>query len=219
MSLVLQTLAVSVTDDSPDDQLVQLAREGNDSALDVLLRRYWSYAGSKAKTYFLAGADREDLVQEGMIGLFKAVRDYNPERAASFRSFAEMCITRQIITAVKAASRRKHGPLNSYVSLQKPASDEDSERRLTDTLAAARSFDPVEVVVAADEVAQIRDFLRTILSELEAEVLRMYLSGRSYQDIAVRLDRQAKSIDNALQRIKRKLEAFLRERELARFVH
>jgi RNA polymerase sporulation-specific sigma factor len=197
-----------------DDHLVDQARHGDSDALDTLLKRYTSYARSKARTYFLIGADREDIVQEGMIGLFKAIRDFDAEKTVSFRSFAELCITRQIITAIKTATRQKHTPLNSYVSLHRPVmSDEDGERQLADFLASAQIVDPVELVVAEDEVSQIRAFLAGILSDLEAEVLNMYLQGKSYQDIALKLDRQAKSIDNALQRIKRKLETFLEQRE------
>jgi RNA polymerase sporulation-specific sigma factor len=199
-----------------DDRLVELARDGDTDALDILLQRYTSYARSKAKTYFLIGADREDIVQEGMIGLYKAVRDFDASKTVSFRSFAELCITRQIITAIKGATRHKHAPLNSYVSLHRPvSSDDDGERQLVDFLASSRVVDPVELVVAEDEVHQIRQFLAEILSDLEVEVLNLYLEGRSYQEIAAGLKRQAKSIDNALQRIKRKLETFLHQREQA----
>ena len=197
-----------------DDHLVDLARDGDARALDILLRKYTSYARAKAKTYFLIGADREDIIQEGMIGLFKAVRDYDGTKTVSFRSFAELCITRQIITAIKGATRQKHGPLNSYVSIHRPVSDEDDgERQLVEFLATARVVDPVEQVVSSEEVDQIRRFLADILSDLEVEVLNLYLEGRAYQEIAQRLDRQAKSIDNALQRIKRKLEMFLVQRQ------
>jgi len=208
--------SLSAPTDLDDDRLVELAREGDTDSLDILLQRYTSYARSKAKTYFLIGADREDIVQEGMIGLFKAIRDFDASKTVSFRSFAELCITRQIITAIKGATRHKHAPLNSYVSLHRPVSSEDDgERQLVDFLASSRVIDPVELVVAEDEVHQIRTFLAEILSELEVEVLNLYLEGRSYQEIAAGLKRQAKSIDNALQRIKRKLETFLRQREEA----
>lgn len=197
-----------------DDHLVEMARRGDTDALDVLLDKYTSYARAKAKTYFLIGADREDIIQEGMIGLYKAIRDYDPTKTVSFRAFAELCITRQIITAIKGATRQKHGPLNSYISLHRPMTEEDDgERQLIEFLASARLIDPVEHVVATDEVSEIRTFLADILSDLEVEVLKLYLEGRSYHEIADRLERQAKSIDNALQRIKRKLEAFLAQRE------
>lgn len=200
-----------------DDRLCELARAGDTEALEVLLERYTSYARSKAKTYFLIGADREDIVQEGMIGLFKAIRDYDPEKTVSFRSFAELCITRQIITAIKGATRQKHAPLNSYMSLHRPMGleDDEGERQLVEFLAAARVVDPLEQVVAEDEVLEIRRFLSDILSDLEVDVLNLYLEGRSYQEIGRLLRRRAKSIDNALQRIKRKLEMFLEEREIA----
>lgn len=198
-----------------DDPLVVLWREGDSEALEILLKRYASFARSKAKTYFLIGADREDIVQEGMIGLFKAIRDYEPAKTASFRSFADLCVTRQIITAIKGAVRYKHSPLNSYVSLDHPAEGggPDGGTRLIDVLAMARVTDPVEQAVAQDELAHIAAFLRNILSELETDVLELYLEGRPYEEIAQRLQRHAKAIDNALQRIKRKLEVFLSERE------
>lgn len=195
-----------------DERLVDLVRVGDAEATDVLVARYTAYARGKTRTYFLVGADNEDVVQEGMIGLFKAIRDYDPARAMSFRNFAELCITRQILTAIKAATRRKHGPLNSYVSLH---GTPDAPQSLDEALTEPRTADPVELVVATDEAARIRGFLGEILSELEAEVLALYLGGQSYQDIAVTLGRGAKSIDNALQRIKRKLEGFLHASRLA----
>lgn len=190
-----------------------LAREGDKQALGVLLERYIPYARVKAKTYFLVGADREDVVQEGMIGLYKAVRDYDASKAGSFRSFAELCITRQVISAIKGATRQKHGPLNSYVSLYGHTGDEDGERQFLEFVSAAQVMDPLEQVVATEQLAQVRSFLAEILSDLEVEVLRLYLEGRSYEDIADRLERRSKSIDNALQRIKRKLERFLAKRD------
>lgn len=199
--------------DLDDDDLVVLAREGDKQALQVLLDRYVSYARVKAKTYFLVGADREDIVQEGMIGLYKAIRDYDTSRTGSFRSFAELCITRQVISAIKGATRHKHAPLNSYVSLHGHAGDEEGERQLVEFVSTACVMDPLEQVVASEQLAQIRSFLAEILSELEVEVLRLYLEGRSYEDIADRLERRSKAIDNALQRIKRKLEGFLAKRD------
>lgn len=188
-------------DTATDEELVPLARAGDRSALDALLQRYVAFAHQKAKTYFLAGADRDDIVQEGLIGLYKAIRDFDPGREASFKSFAELCVSRQVLTAIKNASRRKHQALNAYVSIV-------GDGELGDV--GARVPDPQDVVVATDEAERIRAFLAHILSDLEAEVLAMYVAGKSYQDIASELDRGAKSIDNALQRIKRKLEAFLR---------
>lgn len=199
--------------DLPDDELVARARHGDGAAMRVLLERYTSYARVKAKTYFLVGGDREDVVQEGRIGLYKAVREYDPEQAASFRSFAELCISNQIFNAIKGASRQKHAPLNAYVSLHGSTGEENGDRYLDEFVITARARDPVELVVAADEVAEIRAFLSDILSDFEVEVLRLYLDGRPYGEIAARLRRRSKSIDNALQRIKRKLDGFLTERE------
>lgn len=199
--------------DLADDDLVALAREGDKSALEVLLERYVSYARVKAKTYFLVGADREDIIQEGMLGLYKAVRDYDASKTISFSSFAELCITRQVISAIKGATRRKHVPLNSYVSLHGHVGDEEGERQVIEFVSAVRVMDPLDEVVASEQLAQVRSFLAEILSDLEVEVLRLYLEGRSYEDIAERLERRSKSIDNALQRIKRKLERFLSARD------
>jgi len=153
------------------------------------------------------GADRDDVIQEGMIGLFKAIRDYDPTRQASFHSFAELCVTRQIITAVKSATRRKHSPLNGYVSLSRSTSmEEDGERLLSDILAAKEICDPAEIVVSAWETDSIRSGMADSLSMLEAQVLRLYTNGRSYQEIADALGRHTKAVDNALQRVKRKME-------------
>jgi RNA polymerase sporulation-specific sigma factor len=196
--------------DLDDEALVGRAREGDELALDLLLTRYRHYARAKARSYFLAGADKEDIVQEGMIGLFKAIRDFQDEKNTAFRAFAELCITRQIITAIKTATRQKHMPLNSYVSLNKPSSqDDDDQRSLADTLVAPTFSDPIDLVISAEEVADIRSSMGRVLSSLETEVLRLYMDGKSYQQIADSLGRHVKSIDNALQRIKRKLEQHL----------
>jgi RNA polymerase sporulation-specific sigma factor len=204
---------VSLSDDAQakqDEHLVTLARNGDDSAIDALLTRYRHYARAKARSYFLAGADREDIVQEGMIGLFKAVRDYEPHHNTAFRAFAELCITRQIITAIKTATRQKHIPLNSYVSLNKSLSDpEGEERPLADSIVSKEILDPADLVISAEEIASIRDSVDKHLSDLETEVLSLYMDGKSYQEIADLLGRHVKSIDNALQRIKRKLEQHL----------
>ncbi|HYN37054.1 MAG TPA: RNA polymerase sporulation sigma factor SigH [Actinomycetota bacterium] len=190
-----------------DEMLVRRAHTGDEKALEMLLARYRHYARAKARSYFLAGADREDVVQEGMIGLFKSVRDFDEKHHTAFRAFAELCITRQIITAIKTATRQKHMPLNSYVSLNKPLSDgEGSERPLSDSLVSDTVIDPAELVVSAEEIANIRKSVDELLSELETEVLQLYMDGKSYQEIADMLGRHVKSIDNALQRIKRKLE-------------
>jgi RNA polymerase sporulation-specific sigma factor len=197
-----------------DEQLVDLAREGDEGAIDVLLARYRHYARAKARSYFLAGADREDIVQEGMIGLFKAIRDFEPQHKTAFRAFAELCITRQIITAIKTATRQKHIPLNSYVSLNKAAADQEGEERpLADSIVSKEILDPADLVISAEEIAGIRDSVDKHLSALETEVLSLYMDGKSYQEIADLLGRHVKSIDNALQRIKRKLEQHLPGRE------
>jgi RNA polymerase sporulation-specific sigma factor len=197
-----------------DERLVAQAREGDEDAIDALLARYRHYARAKARSYFLAGADREDIVQEGMIGLFKAIRDYEPEHNTAFRAFAELCITRQIITAIKTATRQKHIPLNSYVSLNKAASDQEGEERpLAESIVSREILDPADLVISAEEIANIKDSVDKHLSDLETEVLSLYMDGKSYQEIADLLGRHVKSIDNALQRIKRKLEQHLPGRE------
>ncbi|HVL64133.1 MAG TPA: RNA polymerase sporulation sigma factor SigH [Actinomycetota bacterium] len=199
--------------DLDDEELVRRAREGDERALDALLGRYRHYARAKARAYFLAGADKDDLVQEGMIGLFKAVRDFRSDQNVAFRAFAELCIKRQIITAIKSSRRQKHLPLNSYVSLNSPVSSEaEDESARFDAAAPAAATDPAELVISAEEIASIKGALRTLLSTLETDVLRLYMDGRSYQEIAETLGRHVKSIDNALQRIKRKLEEHVRER-------
>jgi len=196
-----------------DPQLVVAAREGNDAALEHLLHKYKNFVKIKARAYFLIGADWDDLVQEGMIGLYKAIRDYRDDRQASFRAFAELCITRQIITAIKTATRQKHIPLNSYVSLNRPVYFEDeSDRLLADLLCGEEITDPIDLIISGEEMQSMRSSFSRILSELEAKVLKLYIDGRSYQEIADDLDRHVKSIDNALQRIKRKIESHLRSR-------
>ncbi len=190
-----------------DSALVCAAQGGDQRASCELIRRYRGLIRCKARTYYLVGGDREDIIQEGMIGLFKAIRDYDPTRQASFHSFAELCVTRQIITAVKSSTRRKHSPLNSYVSLSRSASsDDDGERLLEDILAAREVCDPAEIVVGAWETRFIRDGMAETLSPFEMQVLRLYTGGKSYQEIAERLGRHTKAVDNALQRIKRKME-------------
>ena len=198
--------------ETEDDELVELARSGDDKAIEELLHRYRHYARAKARTYFLAGADKEDIVQEGMIGLFKAIRDFQADKNTAFRVFAELCITRQIITAIKTATRQKHIPLNSYVSLNKPASGED-DRPLEEAL-VHRAIDPAELVISAEEISSIKASMGKVLSTLETEVLQLYMDGKSYQQIADMLGRHVKSIDNALQRIKRKLEQHLATRDV-----
>lgn len=197
----------------PDDQLILTARNGDDSALEYLLDKYKNFVRIKARSYFLIGADREDLIQEGMIGLYKAIRDFRNDKQASFRAFAELCITRQMITAIKTATRQKHIPLNSYISLNKPVYyEEDSDRTLVDMLSGTEITDPVELVISGEEVKNIHSSFGEILSELEAQVLKLYIDGKSYQEIAEELNRHVKSIDNALQRVKRKVELHLKRK-------
>lgn len=199
-----------------DDELVLAARSGDDAALADLLNKYRAFARVKARSYFLVGADREDIVQEGMIGLYKAIRDFNPDMQSSFRAFAELCVTRQIITAIKTATRHKHGPLNNYVSFSRPVGgDEDGERTLADVLPTVQISDPADLVVSAERIRALQAHFDEVLSDLETEVLRLYVEGKSYQEIAERLQRHVKSIDNALQRIKRKLEGHLKARAVA----
>lgn len=196
-----------------DEDVIQEARAGNEKALEYLINKYKSFVRAKARTYFLIGADREDIIQEGMIGLFKAIRDYKGDKLSSFRAFAELCITRQIITAIKTATRQKHIPLNSYVSLNKPIFDEESDRTLMDVISEENISDPEELVINREEFLGIENKMGEILSSLEWEVLTSYLEGKSYQEIADDLDRHVKSIDNALQRVKRKLEKYLEEQK------
>ena len=199
--------------DMEDEQVVELIRASDERALDYLINKYRSFVRAKARSYFLIGADREDIVQEGMIGLYKAIRDFRPDKLASFRAFAELCITRQIITAIKTATRQKHIPLNSYVSLNKPIFDEDSDRTLLDILSGAKVSDPEELVISREEFVHIERKMGEFLSELEWKVLMFYLEGKSYQEIADDLNRHVKSVDNALQRVKRKLERYLDQRD------
>lgn len=198
-----------------DEEIVIEAREGVSEALEYLINKYKNFVRAKARAYFLIGADREDIIQEGMIGLYKAIRDFRSDKLASFRAFAELCITRQIITAIKTATRQKHIPLNSYVSLNKPIFEEDSDRTLLDVISSARVSDPEEMIIHREEFGDIEEKLGEILSDLEWRVLMAYLDGRSYQEIAQELKRHVKSIDNALQRVKRKLERYLEGRVLA----
>lgn len=192
-----------------DEEIVLKAKGGNKLAQEKIINKYEQFVRSKAKSYFLIGADKEDIYQEGMIGLYKAIRDFNPEKLTSFKGFAELCITRQIITAIKTATRQKHIPLNTYVSLNKPIYEEESDRTLLDVIEGLTVSDPEELIIGREEVNHIEKEISKVLSELELEVLMSYLDGKTYQEIACDLDRQAKSIDNALQRVKKKLEKCL----------
>lgn len=194
-----------------DEEIIIDARNGNVEALEHIINKYKNFVRAKARTYFLIGADREDIIQEGMIGLFKAIRDFKGDKLSSFRAFAELCITRQIITAIKTATRQKHIPLNSYISLNKPVFDEESDRTLMDIICEGRISDPEEMMINREEYNTMEVKMGEVLSGLELEVLSYYLQGKSYQEIAVDLDRHVKSIDNALQRVKRKLEKCIEE--------
>ena len=201
-------------DNMLDEEIVLSAREGNTTSLEYIINKYKNFVRAKARSYFLIGADKEDIVQEGMIGLYKAIRDFRNDKLSSFRAFAELCITRQIITAIKTATRQKHIPLNSYVSLNKPIYDEESDRTLLDILTATKITDPEELIISREELVSIESKIGEILSDLELEVLMSYLQGKSYQEIAFDLDRHVKSIDNALQRVKRKLEKYLEIKDI-----
>ena len=196
-----------------DEQIVEMSHNGDSAAEEYLLDKYKNFVRSKARSYFLVGADHEDIVQEGMIGLYKAIRDFRPDKLSSFRAFAELCITRQIITAIKTATRQKHIPLNNYVSLNKPLYDEESDRTLLDVIVEGRISDPEELIINMENVGNIRTKINEVLSSLEQQVLNAYLDGKSYQEIAEALGRHVKSIDNALQRVKRKLEKNLEENQ------
>jgi RNA polymerase sigma-H factor len=199
-----------------DLQLVMRARNGDDRARDQLIQRYTGFVRMKASSYFIAGGEGEDLIQEGLIGLCKAVRDFRPDKETSFRSFAELCVTRQIITAIKTATRFKHAPLNSYVSFsQTPAGqDPDSDCTLGDALPGSHVHDPAVAVISTDELKSLVFCLGTGLSPLESDALRMYLEGSSYEEMAQVLDCDTKAIDNALQRVKRKIVTHQRSREV-----
>jgi RNA polymerase sporulation-specific sigma factor len=194
-----------------DEQLLLRLREGDAGAEDALYARYKQIVRSKARTYFLIGADREDIIQEGMIGLYKAVMDYQFDKQSSFRSFAELCITRQIITAIKAATRKKHMPLNTYISFNRSVYEGENERPLIDVLTSTRITDPEEVLIGRENYAAVADSIEHSLSKLERNALGYYLFGYSYQQIADALGISTKSVDNAIQRVKKKLEARLQE--------
>ena len=197
-----------------DGYLLALARQGNPDAYDRLVRRYASFVRLKASSYFLIGGDSEDLIQEGLVGLYKAIRDFRPDRESSFRNFAELCITRQIITAVKTATRNKHTPLNGYISFSaSPASSSgDGEPTLDEVIPGSPIHDPVNQVISSEELQSLVGCLSTALSELESRVLSLYLDGHSYTDIGERLGCDCKTVDNALQRVKRKVGAHLASR-------
>jgi RNA polymerase sporulation-specific sigma factor len=214
VSVDVNELAAHEYDFKTDEDIVEAVRLGDSEALEYLINKYRNFVRAKARSYFLIGAEREDIVQEGMIGLYKSIRDFKGDKLASFKAFAELCVTRQIITAIKTATRQKHIPLNSYVSLDKPIYDEDSDRTLLDVICGSRVCDPEEMIINQEEFFGLEDKMSEILSDLERKVLMLYLDGRSYQEIAVDLERHVKSIDNALQRVKRKLERYLEVRDI-----
>ncbi|OIJ16262.1 RNA polymerase factor sigma-70 [Anaerobacillus arseniciselenatis] len=209
MSIDLKEITNADFEEMEDEYLVEYVREGDSGALEYLINKYKNFVRAKARSYFLIGADHEDIVQEGMIGLYKAIRDFKGDKLSSFKAFAELCITRQIITAIKTATRQKHIPLNSYVSLDRPIYDEESDRTLLDVICGNRVTDPEELLINQEEFDDIELKMGEILSDLERKVLMLYLDGRSYQEISVDLNRHVKSIDNALQRVKRKLERYV----------
>lgn len=214
MEQTIMQLDATMLEHLTDEEIVTLAKDGNTHALEYLIGKYKNFVRAKARTYFLIGADREDIIQEGMIGLYKAIRDYRYDRQASFRAFAEICVTRQIITAIKTATRQKHMPLNSYVSLNKPVYEEESERTLSDVIVQGKTGNPEELFIDQEDFLDIESTMQRILSPLEQDVVNLYLEGKSYVEIAQQLDRHVKSIDNALQRVKRKLEQYLESRAM-----
>ncbi len=209
--------ASSRSDSQPeleDTYLVALAKKGSPDAYDRIVKRYRGFVRLKASSYFLLGGDSEDLIQEGLVGLYKAIRDFRTDRESSFRNFAELCITRQIITAVKTASRNKHAPLNQYVSFaQTPAAAGDAETTLEEVLPGPISEEPAERAIASEELQALVSCLASVLSDLESRVLSLYLDGHSYERIGERLGCDCKTVDNALQRVKRKVGAHLASRE------
>lgn len=193
----------------PDEEVVHYARSGHGAATEHLIEKYRPLVESKARSYFLAGADHEDVVQEGMIGLYKAIRDYREDRLSRFRAFAELCVTRQIITAVKTATRQKHVPLNGYVSLHGPTTETDSEGSLIECIADDRVVDPAIWLVDRRDARSLHETVRHHLSDLESRVLEYYLEGKSYREMSRALHCRTKCIDNALQRVKRKISVLL----------
>ncbi|CCY49048.1 RNA polymerase sporulation sigma factor SigH [Peptostreptococcus anaerobius] len=194
-----------------DYELVDMAKQGDKYAINKLIEKYSIMVKAKAKTYFLVGADKEDIIQEGLIGLYKAIRDYDEDKTCSFRYFADICVTRQIITAIKTATRQKHIPLNTYISLNRPMFEEESERTLYDMVTTSLDNDPEGLVIDKEAYKDMENRMKKTLSKFEEEVFIRYLSGQSYSDIAISLSKDAKSVDNAIQRVKKKLEKNLSE--------
>jgi len=206
-------MAIHDFENMVDEEIVRVAQQdGDGAALEYLLNKYKNFVRTKARSYFLIGADHEDIVQEGMIGLYKAIRDFREDRLSSFRAFAELCITRQIITAIKTATRQKHIPLNSYISLNRPIYEEDSDRTLLDVITEDAPSNPEEMLIDREDLSVIEGRIGSMLSDLEKQVLIRYIEGKSYVEISEEMNRHVKSVDNALQRIKRKLQKFLDEK-------
>ncbi|MGE7759571.1 RNA polymerase sporulation sigma factor SigH [Peribacillus sp. NPDC097895] len=212
MSVLIEKKQVENYTHMEDVMLVEKIQYGDEDALDYLIKKYRSVVQSNAVKYFLTGGDKEDVFQEGMIGLYKAIRDYKDCKKSSFRSFAELCITRQIITAVKAAIRQKHSPLNNYVSLYRPIYQGESEQALIDLIPEQGQIDPVTILIKSEEMTDLELNLAEVLSELESRVVDLYLEGQTYLEISKKLDIQIKTVDNALQRVKRKLDRYLESR-------
>lgn len=191
-----------------EEDAVKQARDDNPYAFEYLILKYNNFIKYKTNSYYILGGDREDLIQEGLIGLYNAIMAYDSSRRISFKNFADLCITRQILTAIKAATRKKHMPLNSYVSLNKPIYDEENDRLLQEVLISDKDLDPIEILMDEEEMKAIEISLSSILSKLELEILMHYLDGKSYKEIAVETNKSEKCIDNALQRIRRKLASY-----------
>jgi len=213
--MVYKSIPESQFEELNDEQILSYIKDGNNVALDYLINKYKNFVCSKAKTYFLIGGDKEDIIQEGMIGLFKAIRDFKDDKLVSFKSFAEICVTRQMITAIKTATRQKHMPLNSYISLNKPMFEDDGERTLLDTINHETISDPEQLFIGKEEMTRIEGKINEVLSPFELEVLYAYLQGISYQEIARVLNKDVKAVDNALQRIKKKVEKFITDNKYA----
>jgi RNA polymerase sporulation-specific sigma factor len=199
-----------------DENIISLIREGDRTAQDFMISKYKSLVKVKSRTYFLIGADREDIIQEGMIGLYKAIRDFNKDKLASFHSFAEICVTRQIITAIKTATRQKHIPLNSYISLNKSVDEGETVRSYIDLLVETSISSPEDIFIDQEDKSFIEKNIAETLSLLECKVLYLYMQGKSYLEIACMTDKNEKSIDNAIQRIRRKVEKILAEKNLTK---
>ncbi|WP_409229335.1 RNA polymerase sporulation sigma factor SigH [Gudongella sp. SC589] len=201
-----------IYDKMSDEEIVALANGGDLLALEHLIYKYKDLVKVKAKVYYIVGADRDDIIQEGMIGLYKAIRDFRDEKTSSFRNFADICVTRQMITAIKTATRQKHLPLNGYISLNKPIYREGAST-MAETVSSDGATDPMELFIGKEDLDATEEKINSMLSSLERQVLTYYVEGRSYEEIAIDLNRRVKSIDNALQRIKKKIERYLTDKE------